>query len=70
MIPRAFGITVGEQARITQTFFWDRFNVGDIVTVLSIYEVKWDKESPYKADIQFENGKSEFGFDLHALEPI
>ena len=70
MIPRAFGITVGEQARIKSVFFWDNYKVGDIVTVLDIYEVKWDEESPYKADIQFENGKSEFGFDLYALEPL
>ena len=71
MIDRnAFGITVGEKARITRTFSWDRFKVGDIVTVLDIYEAEWDKDSPYKADIQFKNGKLEFGFDLHALEPV
>ena len=70
MIKKLFGITVGEQARITRTLSWDRFKVGDIVTVLDIYEAKWDEESPYKADIQFKNGKREFGFDLHALEPL
>lgn len=64
------GITVGEQARIKRIFFWDNYKVGDIVTVLAVYEVNWDKESPYKADILFDNDKTEFGFDLSALEPL